>query len=89
MPTEVRNHLALPLSINKSVVDRFTQPEKLGQKEYSCSKCGKAAHVSRVVKEASLVDFWSLFTGRKQEIEHQKATSSTQLPIQGDDGKSK
>ncbi|KAJ3516520.1 hypothetical protein NLJ89_g1070 [Agrocybe chaxingu] len=23
---------------------RFTQPEKLGQKEYSCAKCGKGAH---------------------------------------------
>jgi ubiquitin carboxyl-terminal hydrolase 22/27/51 len=23
---------------------RFTQPEKLGPKEYSCSKCGKASH---------------------------------------------
>ncbi|KAF5326836.1 hypothetical protein D9619_004989 [Psilocybe cf. subviscida] len=23
---------------------RFTQPEKLGAKEYTCSKCGKAAH---------------------------------------------
>jgi ubiquitin carboxyl-terminal hydrolase 22/27/51 len=24
---------------------RFTQPEKLGPKEYSCGKCGKASHV--------------------------------------------
>ena len=28
---------------------RFTQPEKLSPKEYSCGKCGKAAHVRRHV----------------------------------------
>lgn len=64
--------------------NRFTQPEKLGQKEYSCGKCGKATHVSStaIATESTLMLPIYYFLGGEQEVEHSKVASSSQLPIQ-------
>ena len=41
VPTVIR----LSVHVLISPKYRFTQPEKLGSKEYSCGKCAKASHV--------------------------------------------
>jgi len=46
----------LPLFISSCDINRFTHPEKLGQKEYSCSKCGKATHASHSQPQFFLIN---------------------------------
>ena len=59
----------------------FTQPEKLGQKEYSCSKCGKATHVCH--GRLLFYHGWlHSIVGGKQTIKRQKIASSFEFSIQ-------
>src|SRR6266567_4038227 len=63
---------------------RYTQPEKLASKEYSCAKCGKAAHVRWTSYTLSHAEGSKLIpAGSKQTIEHSEATSSSKLSVQG------
>jgi ubiquitin carboxyl-terminal hydrolase 22/27/51 len=64
-------------------MNRFTQPEKLGPKEYSCGKCGKAAHVSLPSLVALLIRVLiRMNIGSKQKTEHPKAANGPELSVQ-------
>ena len=59
---------------------RFTQPEKLGSKDYSCVKCGRTSHVSIAVSYH--LQCTDAHIGREQATERAKTTSCDLLPIQ-------
>ena len=67
-----------------SCLRRFTKPETLGSKEYSCSKCKQTPHVS----PASLLAYpysTHLIVASNQTTEHSGAPTGSKHPIQGEE----
>ncbi|KAF8813509.1 cysteine proteinase [Phlegmacium glaucopus] len=61
---------------------RFTQPEKLGPKEYSCGKCGKAAHeASKRLSIRKLPPVLSFQFKSSQRFEHKTNDKSSARKI--------
>ncbi|KAJ7158960.1 hypothetical protein C8R43DRAFT_994564 [Mycena crocata] len=58
---------------------RFTQPEKLGPKQYSCSKCGKTAH--EVSKRLSIRKLPPVLSFQFKRFEHKTADKSNARKI--------
>ncbi|KAL0945494.1 hypothetical protein HGRIS_000980 [Hohenbuehelia grisea] len=58
---------------------RFTQPEKLGPKEYSCGKCGKAAHEAH--KRLSIRKLPPVLSFQFKRFEHKSADKSAARKI--------
>lgn len=58
---------------------RFTQPEKLGPKEYSCAKCGKASHEAS--KRLSIKTLPPVLSFQFKRFEHKTSDKSTARKI--------
>ncbi|KAJ7503328.1 hypothetical protein B0H11DRAFT_1975258 [Mycena galericulata] len=58
---------------------RYTQPEKLGPKQYSCVKCGKAAH--EVSKRLSIKKLPPVLSFQFKRFEHKTADKSSARKI--------
>ncbi|KAF8151031.1 hypothetical protein B0H34DRAFT_731104 [Crassisporium funariophilum] len=58
---------------------RFTQPEKLGPKEYSCGKCGKAAHEAS--KRLSILKLPPVLSFQFKRFEHKTNDKSSARKI--------
>ncbi|KAJ7728518.1 hypothetical protein B0H16DRAFT_1588885 [Mycena metata] len=56
---------------------RYTQPEKLGPKQYSCSKCGKAAH--EVSKRLSIRKLPPVLSFQFKRFEHKADKTSRKI----------
>lgn len=68
-----------------SCLRRFTKPETLGSKEYSCSKCKQTPHVSLVfsLSRPSMLNRTHRITASNQTAKHSGASACSECSIQG------
>ena len=66
----------------ESCLRRFTKPETLGSKEYSCSKCKQTPHVSAAFSLTHL-NLTRRITASNQTAKHSDAPTGSKHPIQG------